>query len=126
VTGQEKAEIVAGLAKIEGRVGMLDAKLGGRIETLTARVDAHMEKTTAETRTLFASRREHAAQIAAIREDYVPKGDFEKQRGENREEHRGMERSIGGMRVNSAKIAGGISLVAFLVVVLSKVLEVWK
>ena len=71
MTGQERAEIVEKLATIEGDVRTMGAELSGQIETLTARVNAHMEKTTSETKTLFASRREHAGQIADIRADYV-------------------------------------------------------
>lgn len=114
MTGQERAEIIAGQEELRGDIRTLEAKLTGSIETLTARLNAHLEKTTAETKTLFASRREQTDKIHAIEVDYVPRNSFETHRTENREEHAQFARSIAGAQWRLAAISGGISLGAFI------------
>lgn len=114
MTGQERAEIIAGQEELRGDIKTLDAKLSGSIGTLTARLDAHLEKTTSETKTLFASRREQTEKIHAIEVDYVPRNQFEQHRSENREDHEKFADVIAKTQWRLAAISGGISLAAFL------------
>lgn len=114
MTSEERAGIIAGQESLKGAIATLDAKLSGCIGTLTARVDAHLEKSTNETKTLFASRREHIEKIHKIECDYVPKDDFDKHREENREEHKQFADVMSKTQWRIATISGGISLAAFI------------
>ncbi len=125
MTSQERAEVIAGQEELRGLIATSNATLTGAIDTLKARVDAHLDKTSSETRTLFASRREHMEKIHKIEMDYVPRGEFEKERRErhesferhrqeNREEHQAFAETLGKTQWRLAAISGGISLAAFL------------
>ncbi|MBX3396514.1 MAG: hypothetical protein KF841_14225 [Phycisphaerae bacterium] len=114
MTGQERAEIIAGQEELRGDIRTLEAKVSGSIDTLTARLNAHLEKTSAETKTLFASRREQTEKIHAIEVDYVPRHQFSLHQAENREDHKSFADLIGKAQWRLAMISGGISLGAFL------------
>lgn len=103
MTSDESRELVAGQARLEGK-----------IETLTARLEAHLGRTGDEIRALFASRSEHDDLIAAIRIDYVPKSDFQRFQNENRDEHEAMKTSLSCLTGKVMKAGGAVSLLAFL------------
>jgi hypothetical protein len=114
MTLEQRAELLAAQARLEGNMNTGMAAMSGKIDTLTAQLDAHLRKTTDETKALFAGRREHAQKIEGIRVDYVPRSDFGTHKKENREEHEAMMRTINCVRWSVAKLAGGITLIAFL------------
>lgn len=103
------AEQMAGQARVEGA-----------INTLAARVDAHMETNSDAMKALFAGRRDHASKIEDIRVDYVPKGDFDAHTQMNRKDHAAVMSAVNCVQWKVAKMAGGITLLAFLAGLLVK------
>lgn len=114
MTEAQRAELLASQIRLEGKMDTAMAVMAGSIETLTARLNAHLEKSTAETKALFAGRREQSDKIENIRVDYVPRADFNSHRRNNREEHEAMLSAINCVQWKVAKIAGGITLLAFI------------
>lgn len=109
MTAEERAELVAGQARLEGK-----------IETLTARLEAHLGRTSDEIKALFADRRDHAEKIEGLLVDYTPKGDFDRHKRQNREDHEALSTSLKEAQWKIAKLVGMITVVAFVVGLLFK------
>ncbi len=100
---KQASEIIAGQAKLEGK-----------IDTLTARLDAHLSTNSEAVKALFASRREHAAKLEDIRVDYVPKHDFHEHCNRNREDHEALYKSLGEVKWKIATAVGAVTVISFL------------
>ena len=103
MTGEERNELIAGQARLEGM-----------IETLTAKVEAGSERTREEMRTLFASRRELSQKVEDIRVDYVPRRDFVEEQKLNREQHDEFRKQIADITKAVTKAGAVVSFVGFL------------
>ncbi len=125
---EDIADLKRGQARLQGSVTEQiagQARLEGSINTLTARLEAHLDTNSDAMKALFASRREHGTKIEDIRVDYVPKETFETHAKHNREDHTAIRTAVSCVQWKVAKIAGGITLLAFLAGLLVKSIGVF-
>lgn len=136
MTGDERMEILRAIdnlsakveAQAEHRVEVIGeiAGLGGKIETLTAVVEAHQDKTSGEIQALFTKATTAAEKIQGILVDYVPKGACAALHEKVQDDHAAdISRLEGQQKITTVKvegltwrvalIAGGISVIVFLV-----------
>ncbi|MCK4660198.1 MAG: hypothetical protein KAV82_11810 [Phycisphaerae bacterium] len=96
---QHDANIIAALAKVEGKV-----------DGMSALLEAFKERTRDDTNALFRFRKEHAATIGKIERDYVPRNTFERHEHEQREDIASLRASIDGIKTQVTKVLaiGGV------------------
>lgn len=98
MTNEQQVEIVASVARLEGK-----------IETLTARLDAHLDRTASDVVALARQHHEHSDKIEAIRVDYVPRAALDRHADENEREFRVINEKLDGLASKVLKASGVIA-----------------